>query len=179
LSFDKAPSDSLLPEYWLDNIDALLAYIEPVYTMGFSGTVIDAVTKAPLQANITVDSNPIVVRSDPANGAYYRLVLPGTHTVTVSANGYAPQTQVVTVNAGVQTRVGFSLTAGSAHHSTSTTHHSTDTSTCPDSTGAVIPAFIITLSIVVMAMAGSNFYFYQKFQKAKKRMGTYDTVQLL
>ncbi len=60
--------------------------------MGLHGTVIDAQTNQPLRAAVWIDTNPIPAYTHPQTGALHRIVAPGTYTVKVWANGYAPQT---------------------------------------------------------------------------------------
>jgi len=59
---------------------------------GLNGTVVDAVNGRPLAATVEVqeayDQMVGSHRTDPAYGTYWRLLTPGTYTVTASARGY-------------------------------------------------------------------------------------------
>ncbi|MFC1870809.1 S8 family serine peptidase [Chloroflexota bacterium] len=74
-----------------------------------SGRVTDAASNLPIQgAYVTVDSATSTADSD----GYYSIntLIPGTHTVTASKNGYAPISKTVEVPAGQITPVNLSLT---------------------------------------------------------------------
>lgn len=60
---------------------------------GVHGTVKDSVTGAPLYARIEF-TNPerIDIYNDPQQGDFHKMLEPGTYTLRVSANGYAPRT---------------------------------------------------------------------------------------
>jgi len=59
---------------------------------GLHGMVTDAQTGEPVAAAVRISGNPIPSYSDPDVGDVHRLVPAGTYSVTVSANGYLPQT---------------------------------------------------------------------------------------
>ncbi|MBI2426102.1 MAG: DUF2817 domain-containing protein [Candidatus Hydrogenedentes bacterium] len=88
LSNIKKPAENSLAAFWADNEEALLVYLEAVQH-GLRGAVRDAQTDEPLYAKVTVQGNTQPVFSDPDQGDYYRLLLPGTYTVTIEAPGYA------------------------------------------------------------------------------------------
>jgi carboxypeptidase D len=87
ISDDKYPPANTLPTYWTQNKEAMLALMEQTHT-GLRGVVTDAVTGAGLEATITVSGRK-AVKADPAFGNYYKLLRPGTYSVTVTMPGYA------------------------------------------------------------------------------------------
>ncbi|KAG7282341.1 hypothetical protein CRUP_002729 [Coryphaenoides rupestris] len=91
----KTNKDSALPREWLGNREALVSYIEQVHH-GIKGMVYDDNNTAIGNAEIAVSGINHDVTSG-SEGDYYRLLLPGTYTVTASAHGYHPSTSTVTV----------------------------------------------------------------------------------
>jgi hypothetical protein len=103
----KWPPASQLPTYWSQNQESMLAYMEFVHR-GIHGLVTSS-GGAPLNATITVQGNAKQMHTDPQVGDYYRLLLPGTYTVTASASGYLPQTEQITVPASGSIEHNFVL----------------------------------------------------------------------
>ncbi len=99
LSNIKWPSASTLPQFWENNRESMLAYMEGVF-LGVRGVVTDARTGAPVYAQVTVTGNSQPVFTDPDVGDYHRLLLPGEYTLSFEAEGYAPQTAAGLVVAG-------------------------------------------------------------------------------
>jgi carboxypeptidase D len=91
LSTVKFPEPEALEGLWNDNRDSLLAYVETVLT-GIGGIVTDADTGEPIRAWISIAGNDHRVFSDTATGYYQRMLLPGTYTMTVGADGYLSET---------------------------------------------------------------------------------------
>jgi hypothetical protein len=89
----KWPSATLLPQLWDDNDESMPAYIENCLR-GVRGIVTDASTGDPLLATVEVEGNVWIDRTDPDVGDYHRLLLPGTYTLTFSADDHLPQTFV-------------------------------------------------------------------------------------
>jgi carboxypeptidase D len=112
LSDDKWPSASSLATFWDDNREAMLSYMELVHQLGIKG-IVRSTTGTPLAATITVGGNSRTVVTNPAHGDYYRLLAPGTYSITASATGYTPSTVSVTIPQGqtAQIVVDFVLTA--------------------------------------------------------------------
>jgi carboxypeptidase D len=100
LSEDKYPPASSLASFWNENREAMISYMELVHSMGVRGIVTDAVTKAPLDATITVKEIDHPVKTDPANGDYYRLLAAGTYHITAAAAGYQSADAVVVIPEG-------------------------------------------------------------------------------
>lgn len=88
LSTVKWPSGSQLPQFWEDNREAMLSYLERARE-GLSGIVRDATTGAALPATIHVVGNVRDTFTDPDVGDYHRMLLPGSYSVDVSATGYS------------------------------------------------------------------------------------------
>jgi subtilisin-like proprotein convertase family protein len=108
VSNTKWPSASQLPTFWNDNLESMLAYLERV-NEGLRGLVTDAVTGAPIAAEIYLDSDPFPVHTDPDVGDYHRLVLPGSYSMQVRGRGYRPQTISVAVPAGSAARYDVAM----------------------------------------------------------------------
>jgi len=101
VSMIKFPAGSDLANYWKQNQEAMLSYLEQAHT-GIRGLVTDSNGEG-LDAQISVDGRPNrPVRSDPTFGNYYRLLRPGRYTVTASKTGYTSVSKQVTVPAGQQ-----------------------------------------------------------------------------
>ena len=84
----KWPAGSQLPQFWEDNREAMLTYLERARE-GLHGIVRDATTGAPLAATIHIAGNARDTLTDPDVGDYHRLLLPGAYTVDVTAPGYS------------------------------------------------------------------------------------------
>ena len=110
LSTVKWPSGSLLPQFWNDNRESMLAYLERARE-GVSGIVRDATSGAPLAATIHVEGHASDTFTDPDLGDYHRLLLPGTYTIEAQAAGHAKaRVEDVVVAAGQPaTRVDLDL----------------------------------------------------------------------
>jgi len=103
ISSTKWPSYTYIPGFWADNREAMFWYISAAHK-GIYGTVTDASTGDPLEASIEISGISKVYYTDPDLGDYYRILKPGTYTMTVSADNYYSQTIdniVVSDNTGV------------------------------------------------------------------------------
>ncbi|XP_053245532.1 carboxypeptidase N catalytic chain isoform X1 [Podarcis raffonei] len=107
LSCEKFPPESSLVFEWRKNAEALITYIEEVH-QGIKGLVSDDNNNRLAGAVISVKGIAHDVTSG-EHGDYFRLLLPGTYTVTASADGYQPQTVTVTVGPAAPTVVHFQL----------------------------------------------------------------------
>lgn len=75
---------------WLYNRSALLGYLENA-TFGIHGLVRDSVTNKPLRARVYIaghDKDSSHVYSDTPDGAFTRMIYPGSYNLTFSAEGY-------------------------------------------------------------------------------------------
>ena len=91
----KYPQHQELEQFWLDNKESLLAYMESVH-IGFKGFVLDTAGKPISNATIHVEGieHDVITAAD---GDYWRLLSPGHYSVTAEAPGYDPTTVKVTV----------------------------------------------------------------------------------
>ncbi len=108
ISSIKTPPYTLMDSYWNDNREAMLWWMERALR-GVRGRVTDACTGEPLNATVDVLQIAKPVRTDPDVGDYHRLLLPGTYTVTASADGYLGQSAAVGVISGTATVQDFQL----------------------------------------------------------------------
>lgn len=112
LSNIKTPAESTLPQFWQDNEEALLRYLEGVH-LGVRGVVTNRTDGAPQWARVSVEGNDQPVFTDPDVGDYYRLLLPGTYTLTFRAPGLIAWAEpAVTVVGQVATRLDIALSNG-------------------------------------------------------------------
>lgn len=99
ISTTKAPRSSNLPTYWNYNRAAFLALMEEA-TFGLHGTVIDANTQQPIEAQLFIDGHDSLNAhcfSHLPFGDFHRPLKAGAYTLTISAEGYCPQTATVTI----------------------------------------------------------------------------------
>ena len=101
---------------WLYNRSSLLGYLENAF-FGIHGTVRDSATYAPVGAKVFIsghDKDSSHVRSDTLNGAFVRMLAPGTYNLTFSAPGYKTKTlNNVDVFAGQRTDIAVDMEAAS------------------------------------------------------------------
>ncbi|XP_011647483.1 carboxypeptidase D-like [Pogonomyrmex barbatus] len=91
----KFPNASDLPNYWLENREPLLRFIE-MSRKGIHGMVSSSIGTPIARAKISVEG----IKHDiytAERGDYWRLLVPGRYNVTVSAMGYETLTQSVTI----------------------------------------------------------------------------------
>jgi len=108
LSCCKYPRASKLSKEWENNREALISFIEQVHR-GVSGFVTDS-NGHPI-ANSTIHVHEIDHNVTSASfGDYWRLLVPGTYTITVSAASYQPKTVtgVIVTNSAI-TKLNFTL----------------------------------------------------------------------
>ncbi|XP_066476221.1 carboxypeptidase N catalytic chain [Tiliqua scincoides] len=107
LSCNKFPPQDELEFEWLANREALIAYLEEVH-QGIKGLISDENNNKLAGAVISVEGIGHDVTSG-EHGDYFRLLLPGTYTVTASAEGYQPQMTTVVVGPAEPSVVHFQL----------------------------------------------------------------------
>jgi hypothetical protein len=84
---------SLLPAYWNYLSHSLLDFIENTY-YGIRGTVKDAVG-SPVKSLITItghDADNSSIYSDSLTGSYFRMIAPGTYSISFSADSFITKT---------------------------------------------------------------------------------------
>lgn len=87
----KWPASSRLESLWQENRLAMRYYLlEARY--GVRGVVTDSITGLPVRANIQLGTIPYLTFSSAFHGEYYRVMWPGTYSLTYSAPGYASKT---------------------------------------------------------------------------------------
>ena len=104
----KWPNSDQLPGLWEEHREPMIAYIEQVHK-GIRGVVLDSESSMPLNATILVEGIDHNVFTDSENGDYYRLLTPGTYTITAQSFGYVSESQIVTVNQNNYVELNFSL----------------------------------------------------------------------
>lgn len=87
LSLDYFPDPSTFDDYWEANRNAMLAYLE-LARIGVHGSVTDAETGEPLQAEIRVDGIDAIMFSDPDFGGYHRMLQAGEYAIQFTSDGY-------------------------------------------------------------------------------------------
>ncbi|KAJ8386575.1 hypothetical protein AAFF_G00169010 [Aldrovandia affinis] len=109
LSCDKFPAADALQKEWIGNREALVSYLEQVHH-GIKGMVYDDNNNPISNAEISVSGINHDMTSG-VDGDYFRLLLPGTYTVTASAQGYLSSTSTVTVGPAEAIQLHFYLRA--------------------------------------------------------------------
>ena len=110
----KCPSGSQLPNFWNINKNSIFAYMNQCL-YGIHGVVTDMNTGAPLSATISIsnhDNDYSVVESQMPAGDFHRPIKGGTYNVVVTANGYYPFQQTVTVADGQTVVLNVALEPG-------------------------------------------------------------------
>jgi hypothetical protein len=110
ISNTKMPPFNQMDSYWDQNRDAMLWWIQRVWT-GLGGLVLDARDNTPLDATLTLVGKeiPNTILTDPDVGDYHRVISPGDYTLDASANCYRSQSDVVNVISGTATIKDFYL----------------------------------------------------------------------
>lgn len=103
----KFPYPQELANIWDENREALLQFIEEVHK-GVKGFVKDTSGAGVSSATIDVEGRDHSVHSAD-DGDYWRLLVPGTYTLHVSAEGYNKASVEVTVNGGAATEMDITL----------------------------------------------------------------------
>ena len=106
----KFPNSNQLNSLWNQHREPMIAYVEEIHK-GIRGFVLDSETQEPLDATIYIQGINHNVSTDSDNGDYYRLLTPGTYTITAESYGYFGSSQTVTVTSGNATNLDFNLQA--------------------------------------------------------------------
>ncbi|XP_077995365.1 carboxypeptidase D-like [Glandiceps talaboti] len=113
LSCCKYPLPAELSKEWENNQEALLQLLEEVHK-GVKGFVLDSIDESAIpDATISVQGIDHNVKTA-SFGDYWRLLVPGTYTITATADGYDSVTKTVTVIDDSVTEVNFKLTRNTA-----------------------------------------------------------------
>lgn len=110
----KCPSGSQLPNFWNINKNSIFAYMNQCL-YGIHGVVTDMNTGAPVSATISISNHDYdysVVESQMPAGDFHRPIKGGTYNVVVTANGYYPFQQTVTVADGQTVVLNVALEPG-------------------------------------------------------------------
>ncbi len=103
-SEDKWPNSSELPQFWEDNRESLLSYIEQIFK-GVYGVVTDE-NGNPLYAEIIINGIDHNVFTDSENGDYYRLLTAGNYDFTIQSFGFESQSLNIDIqNSGTEINV--------------------------------------------------------------------------
>lgn len=103
------PPFSEIADYWEDNRDSMLAYMEWVLR-GVRGLVTDKTTGQPLDATVEVLGIDHKVYTDPDVGDYHRILVPGIYDLQFSAQGYSTEIiSGISVSEGNAARLDVSL----------------------------------------------------------------------
>jgi hypothetical protein len=112
LTTTKWPAGSLLEGHWMDNREAMVAYLQQVHK-GIRGKITDVTGNALTDVKLYVNNRTVSVNNDEF-GEYYRLLVPDTYSITAVKEGYHNVTQSVTVNTGDATILDFVMLVTSA-----------------------------------------------------------------
>jgi hypothetical protein len=94
------PPQSQLPTLWSQNQESMLSFAETC-EMGVHGLMLDSVTGLPVNGAVQITGQDRRAYSDPGQGFFDYMLLPGTYDLTFTAPGYAPMfVEDVTVPAG-------------------------------------------------------------------------------
>ena len=116
LGCTKYPRHQQLQQYWKDNKESLLSFMEAVH-IGFKGFVVDSEGKAVSNATIRVEGVGHTVTTT-ALGEYWRLIVPGTYTVTAEAPGRDAASQQITVSEAMFVDAATGVMAAQVHNFT-------------------------------------------------------------
>jgi len=110
ISDEKSPLFSDMDLYWDQNRDAMLWWIQQVWT-GLGGLVLDARDNIPLDATLTLVGKeiPNTILTDADVGDYHRVVTAGDYILDASADGYQSQIINVVVISGTLSSRDFYL----------------------------------------------------------------------
>lgn len=113
LSCCKYPPAHQLPEFWLDNREAMIKYIGEAHR-GVAGIVKDVRGNPIPNAYVQVEGRNFGVKTTPL-GEFWRVLMPGFYTIEVNGDGYAPFKQDFQVLDGRKTTLEVTLQPGGKH----------------------------------------------------------------
>lgn len=96
LSCNKFPHESLLEDFWTQNREALLRYMELPMELGVYGVISSTIGHPIPGAHIYFNNIEHSIKSS-SSGDYFKLLLPGKYNVTVEAEGYELQIVELTI----------------------------------------------------------------------------------
>jgi hypothetical protein len=109
LSNTKGPSASTLGDFWDDNRDSMVAYLECA-RIGVRGIVTVTGAGVPLAATVSVEGRNHEIPTDPDVGNYHRMLLPGTYDLLFQSPGFDSQlVENVVVSSGDATRLDIAM----------------------------------------------------------------------
>ena len=133
----KYPAAAQLEGIWNANKDAMYAFMREVHR-GVKGFVLDVAGNPIAGASIALASSGRPVRAA-KDGDFWRLLAPGTYTISASAPGFVKRQQTVVVSNGPAVTVNFTLDSDKVVVAQSPTDASAETaSTVTESTGTTV-----------------------------------------
>jgi len=108
LSNTFAPPAAQLEQYWNENRDSLMSYVE-TSLIGARGVVTAFPGGAPLAATVSVVGRAVNGYTDPDVGDYHRMLMPGNYTLRFESLGRETRQVPVVVSAGPATRFDLML----------------------------------------------------------------------
>ncbi|XP_058980289.1 carboxypeptidase D-like isoform X2 [Musca domestica] len=114
LGCDKFPMAAELPKFWQDNREPLLLFIEQIHN-GIRGSIRSSIGHPVAGAAIMLDDAKHATYSG-VYGDYVKLALPGVHNVTILADGFSPQRELVEVPAKGQIHLDITLMRDDPQH---------------------------------------------------------------
>uniref|UniRef100_A0A1I8MWK5 Peptidase M14 domain-containing protein n=1 Tax=Musca domestica TaxID=7370 RepID=A0A1I8MWK5_MUSDO len=114
LGCDKFPMGEELPKFWQDNREPLLLFIEQIHN-GIRGSIRSSIGHPVAGAAIMLDDAKHATYSG-VYGDYVKLALPGVHNVTILADGFSPQRELVEVPAKGQIHLDITLMRDDPQH---------------------------------------------------------------
>ncbi|XP_046441586.1 carboxypeptidase M-like [Daphnia pulex] len=106
----KYPKGETLPEYWQDNKQAMLKYLNEAHR-GVRGQVFDSQNNPVPNASIRIKGRSFGSKTTPL-GEFWRILMPGVYILQVEADGFLPFEQTFQVEEGLPTLVNVSLRRG-------------------------------------------------------------------
>lgn len=98
LSCCKHPSRRELPHFWEQNKKALIAYLGEVHR-GVRGLLLDPSGMAITNGKLKIKGRDFSFRLS-KRGEFWRILLPGSYVLQVTADGYEPAEEPFVVNSG-------------------------------------------------------------------------------